>query len=154
MQARTIQEIAAVSGDSTLLAWKFEKGVLQITLELYDDDVEVTIYIPTDIVLAEKQLHKHESRDAQEWVVVEFEQTPFVFLELTELPKHLASCHGYFVPHIDFGQMMREVRYGHSLAYGRRANEFPWLLMVRGRSPIVACLVADLGAIRWEFEDD
>ena len=108
MQARTIQEIVAVSGDSTLLSWKFEKGVLEITLELYDDDVEVTIYIPTDIVLAEKQLGKHWSRDDQEWVVVEVEQPYSVHLELTELPKHLASCHGYFIPHSDFGQMMRE----------------------------------------------
>lgn len=154
MRARTIQEIVAVSGDSTLLSWKFEKGILEVTLELYDDDVQVAIYIPTGIVLAEKQLQKHKSRAGQEWVVVEVEKPPSVYLELTELPKHLASCHGYFVPHSDFGQMMREVRHGLSLAYGRKTSEFPWMLMVRGGAPIVACLVADLSAIRWVFEDD
>ena len=47
MQARTFQEIVAMSGDSTVMSCKFETGILEITLELYETDDVVTIYIPT-----------------------------------------------------------------------------------------------------------
>ena len=50
MQARTFREVMAMSGDATLVSCRFETGILEITLELWEDDYFVTIYIPTEIV--------------------------------------------------------------------------------------------------------
>ena len=141
MQARTFQEIVAMSGDSTVMSCKFEKGILEIALELYEDDDVVTIYIPTEIIRVDETDFLKASRRRG------------CLMELKEIQEHLASCHGYCVPSSDFGRMMREVRSGLFLAYGRKASEFPWLLSVRQNLPLIACLVADVGAIQWVFAE-
>ncbi len=76
MQARTFQDIVAMSGFSMLLSYKYEKGILEITLELEEPEVEVTVYIPTDIVRVDDlSFLKNRSN--------------YSFLKLEEIEEHL-----------------------------------------------------------------
>jgi hypothetical protein len=55
----------------------------------------------------------------------------------------LETSHDYYVPNSNFGAMMKEVRSGTSLAYGKKCSQFKWLLSITGYSRLLSCLVED-----------
>lgn len=134
----TLQELIGQTGDSTLHSYSFSNGLLVIYLELYDDK-DVTIKIPTTTVRGE-QFPVEGNR---------YKVDRNCYLRLDELKSILkVNENGFYVPSSDFGQMMKEIRCGASLAYGFRITEINWLLRLIGySSALVVCTVSDISQI-------
>jgi hypothetical protein len=129
-----IQDLASKSGDSYLKSYGFGDGVLEICLDVDYFDEEITIHIPTDLVLGETISSKNEiTRNCR--------------IELTQLECELNSEKDYYVPAPDFGAFMKEVRTGNSLAYGKKKSEIKWKISIVGYSRLVSCLTGDLDKI-------
>jgi hypothetical protein len=73
-------------------------------------------------------------------------------IELVELGEKLAVRDGRYHPPTSTAQFLDHARGRLTLAYGRRATEYPWLLRLQGQYPLLACLVHDPGDIRWTVE--
>lgn len=140
----TLQELISQTGDSTLHSYNFSNGVLVVSLEL-DDDRNVTLKIPTTTVKG-KQFPVGGNR---------YKIDRNCYLKLDELKSILkVNENGFYVPSSDFGQMMKEIRCGASLAYGSRVTEINWLLRFIGYSPtLVVCTVSDINQIIFTVEE-
>lgn len=132
----TLEEIIARSGDSKLLGYTFASGLLEIQLEHDELDQILTLRIPTDFVYG-GTLSKDDD----------------IFLncriELIRLADVLTVENGFYVPKSDFGGFMWEVKNGVSLAYGRKAPEFKYLLSAIGYTRLISCLIPDLASVEW-----
>lgn len=136
-----IQDLVSKSGDSYLKSYDFSDGVLEICLDVDYFDEEITIHIPTDLVLGESIASKDKiARNCR--------------IELTQLEGELNSEKDYYVPASDFGAFMKEVRTGISLAYGKKKSEIRWKVSIVGYSRLVSCLTGDLDKISVLLPDD
>jgi hypothetical protein len=136
-----IQDLADKSSDSHLKLYSFRDGVLEIHLDTDYFDSEVIISIPTDVVSGTEISNKDKVlRNCR--------------IELTKLEKNLNSEQGYYVPSSDFGNLMKEVRTGISLAYGKKISEIKWQLSIVGYSRLISCLTGDLDKIFVSFSED
>ena len=73
-------------------------------------------------------------------------------IDLIDLGKTLSVVEGRYAPPTDLARFLRHAQTRTTLAYGRRASEYRWLLLVKGDYPLLACLVGDLTEIEWTTE--
>jgi hypothetical protein len=136
-----IQDLASKSGDSYLKSYNFSDGILEICLDVDYFDEEITIHIPTHLVLGESILSKDKiTRNCR--------------IELTQLEDELNSEKDCYIPASDFGAFMKEVRAGASLAYGKKKSEVKWKISIVGYSRLISCLTGDLGKISVSLAED
>jgi hypothetical protein len=70
-------------------------------------------------------------------------------VELIELSRHLKVSNTRYVAPVDDRLLDQQARSRIHLAYGRRASEHPYLLLLKGEYPLLACLVKDRSEIVW-----
>lgn len=128
-------EIVPRSGDSTLLRYQFSDGIAQVDLDLYELDAAVRITIPTSLVrgLPLTQGHWH-----------------LCHIRVSKISDLLTVLHNRYVPGDGFISLMKEVRAGLSLAYGKTADEAKYLVSLIGAERYFSCVVADISAISVE----
>jgi hypothetical protein len=129
-----IDDLIAKSGDSKLISYDFSDGILSIYLDLDEIDDLVVIKVITNSVYGEQLSRKDD-------VLMTCR------VELIELNETLCKINDYYVPSSNFGIMMKEVRSGASLAYGKKCSQSRWLLNVTGYSRLLSCLVEDLDKV-------
>lgn len=71
-------------------------------------------------------------------------------IEITDLQPLLEKSNGYFVPPSDFRELMKAVRNGYSMAYGRKPEDSRWIIALTGYHQLIVCLVKALDDITWE----
>ncbi len=69
-----------------------------------------------------------------------------------DLARYVPALDGRYVPPPDQSLFLSHARDRLSLAYGRRVTDCRYLLLLRGKYPLLACLVRDLAEIRWSVE--
>ncbi len=140
--SRTIQELIEKSEEAVLTDYEYRAGVLVVKLCMRELDHQVvTIHVKTDILRA---------------MVPDNPDIPSrtCHLEMTELDTLLIQDErGIYVPHRDFGTLMKQVKGGFFLAYGRRATACRWIFRVVGMWPFIVCLVESLDQIAWSIAE-
>ena len=136
------QDLIRLSGDSEILDYNYDKGVLMIYVALQEIDGKVKIRVKTDTIFFNTLIL--ESRE-------------LVFrtcsVKLEELALVLPSQNGFYVPSHSFGGLMQEAKSGYNLAYGRKIVESKYLLSMVGYGRLISCLVSDLNQIEFELEN-
>ncbi len=135
----TFEELVARSGDSQLLEYQFSNGLLTISMDIDNIDESVIINVSTQFVYGEK-------------ISSDYDVLKTCRLELVELNNLLNIENEFYVPNYNFGQMMKEVKSGASLAYGRKYSEVKWLLNVVGYSRLISCLISNLENVSWRVK--
>lgn len=128
---KNFTNLVNISGDSTLLDYKYQSSILELILELDELDEDFELKIKTNIVRA----------------ILPKQAKPIFYtcrLELLNLSEQLSQQNGYYIPHSNFGQMKRQVNTGVSLAYGLNINEAKWCLNVIGYERLISCIVNNL----------
>jgi hypothetical protein len=136
----TLEEIVARSGDSRLVSYGFSKGTLTFDLDMCDFDACVTFRAATELVYAEHIDFANE-----------FMRT--CRLELVQLDGAIATSNDFFIPPVEFGLFMKDVRSGRHLAYGRRVSDARYLLHVVGHAHLLICLLRSKDDIEWKIMD-
>lgn len=132
----TLEEIISRSGDSTLLGYFFDNGLLEVRLEHDELDQILTLRIPTDFVYG-----RALPKDTNDNILN-------CRLELIRLTDVLNIEKGFYVPSLDFGGFMQEVRQGFSLAYGHKVSEVQWLFRTMNYTKLIICLISDLALVQ------
>ncbi len=120
--------LASLNGDSSVHGVRFAAGVAECLWE-DSDGTPYRLQVRTDTLYSEADA-EHSS------VHLEIEELA------TALPVDVAS--GRYQAPLDFGGQMRLVREGRHLALGRRQQEWPFLLRIRGYRLLLACPVRTL----------
>jgi len=131
----TIDDLIPLSGDSTLLAWQYQNDQLMLTLELYDIDATVSIFIKS------------------KWLAINVPIQPnddifrTCYIEIVELRHLLAETNGFYVPAKEFGPFMQETRKNLNLAYGLKADKYRYIFSLKNSNPLISCILSDLTQI-------
>lgn len=131
-----LQQLINKSGDSKLLNYEYQSGILKFTLEMDELDCDITIEIITNTLKTEPI--KGENKILQT-----------CRLELTDLATVLQAENNVFVPHKDFGRFMQEIKSNVYLGYGYKTKAKVWLFSIVGYQRLISCIVEDLNSIRW-----
>lgn len=129
-------ELVAHSDESVLLGYKFSGGTLHVSLRMSNvDEFTVDVSARTEIVIANVPASEGPAYRT-------------CFIELIKPVDELSTNqHGLYIPSTNFGKMIKEIRSGLGLVYGRHINEVEYILRFRGNL-LVACPVSqsrDLG---------
>jgi hypothetical protein len=135
---QTLDELIARSSGARLISYAFESKELRFQLFLEKRGQLVAVVVPTDTVHGRT-------------VPVEPDRAT-CRIELFDLARYVPVLRGRYAPPPDLDLFVGHARDRISLCYGRRADEFRHLLLLRGKYPLLACLVRDLGDIRWSVE--
>jgi hypothetical protein len=130
MSAMKLQDLIAVSGDARLLDYLFSNGELRATLDLDQIEKIAEICVRTDAAVGAKGF-------AQNIAI----QT--CRLELLSLGS-LETQHGHFIPSPDFGTMMKEIKCGLFLAYGKKSSGSDYVLSFNGVERLLSCYIGDI----------
>ncbi len=128
----TINQLIEMSGDSILEAHSFKAGVLTVKFFPFDSNFShITISIPTDYLIC--NISPNSNLDSA-----------YFFLVMKRLTDHVSiSKEGYFLPPIDFVQLMKDRKVGITLCYGRKSTEVNYLFFLQSVTPLITCLVKD-----------
>jgi hypothetical protein len=132
--ARTLRlnELVATSDRSQLIGYSFESK--QLRLQIFHPTAGlVHLQIPTDTVHG-RTVPTDPRRSACR-------------IDLVDLGKTLSVVEERYSPPTNLDRFPQHAQTRTTLAYGRRASEYGWLLLVRGEYPLLACLVGDLSDI-------
>ncbi len=135
---QTLDELIARSAGARLISYTFESKELRFQLYLEGDGQLLAVAVPTDTVHGRTVSTSPERSTCK--------------IELFDLARYLPSLGGRYVPAPDPALFVDHARDRLTLAFGRRTSEFRYLLNLRGKYPLLACLVGDLADIRWSVE--
>lgn len=135
---RTLDEVIARSAGARLISYTFESKELRFQLYLEGGGQLLAVAVPTDTV------HGRTVAPASDRSTCR--------IEVMELVRYLPNLRGRYVPTPDIALFEDHARTRLSLAYGRRTEDCRYLLALRGKYPLLACLVRDLAEIRWTVE--
>ncbi len=121
--ALDLSELAATSGDSTLVSMLFDGREAVVEMDHAELEKRVRIRIETNLV------YTNLSSDHQG-------KTCLVLI--SSLKDVLHSKNGVFVPAEDFGTFMKEVKEGLHLAYGLRTRQYGFVFSLVGEVDFVA----------------
>ena len=133
----SLNDVIATSEGSHLIAYAFESK--ELTFQLYHPtNGVIQFHIPTDTVHG-RTVPSDPKRSRCR-------------LDLVDLGKALAIVEGRYAPPTDIKRFLKHARDRTTIAYGRRASEYGYLLLLKGQYPLLACLVADPAKIEWTTE--
>jgi hypothetical protein len=135
---QTLDEVIARSSGARLISYTFESKELRFQLYLERDGTLLSMAVPADTVHG-RTISPDGGRSNCR-------------LEVFDLSRYLPTHNGRYVPPPDSALFLDHARDRLSLAYGRRITDCRHLLVLRGRYPLLACLVRDLAEIRWSVE--
>ncbi len=129
-----LSDLVASSEKSQLISYSFESKSLKF--QLYHATAGlIHFHIPTDTVHGR--------------TVPSDPRRSTCRIDLHDLEQSLLIQGGRYMPPTEPGQFLNHAKIRMTLAYGRRASEHRWLLVLNGEYPLLACLVGDLNAIEW-----
>lgn len=135
---QTLDEVIARSVGARLISYTFESKELRFQLYLEGDGHLLAVAVRTDTVHGRSVSADPERSRCR--------------IEVLELARYLPTLRGRYAPAPDVERFVDLARDRLTLALGRRASEFRHLLLLRGQYPLLACLVAERGDIRWSVE--
>jgi len=124
--------------NAQLIAYTFENKQLRFQLYHNDSARLYAFVLPTDTV---------HGRSVS--------TTPARMLcsiRLVELQRRLDIRHDRYFPPANSKLLLNDARERINLAYGRRCDEYQWLVNLQGEYTLLSFLVRDLAEIRWEVE--
>jgi hypothetical protein len=135
---QTLDEVIARSAGARLISYTFENKELRFQLYLEGDGHLLAVAVPTDTVHGRTVAAESERSTCR--------------MEVYELSRYLPTLRGRYVPPPDVSLFVDHARERLTLAYGRRTEEYRYLLLLKGKYPLLACLVGDQAEIRWSVE--
>ncbi|HLK96897.1 MAG TPA: hypothetical protein VK364_03930 [Hymenobacter sp.] len=132
-----LEELIAISGDSELLSHTYTDGFITIKILLYEDDSVVSIFMNTDTVQVNHAVFMNKSNSFR-----------CGRLEIKEISLEINN--GCFMPPTDFVSLMKDVRSGFTLAYGRSEKDVRYILSFIGSGRLLSCLISDPEEVRIE----
>jgi hypothetical protein len=135
---QTLDEVIARSAGARLISYTFESKELRFQLYLEGEGKLLAVAVPTDTVHGRTVSANPERTTCR--------------IELFDLGRYLPTLGGRYVPAPDPSLFVAHAQDRLTLAYGRRVTEFRYLLNLRGKYPLLACLVGNLADIRWSIE--
>jgi hypothetical protein len=135
---QTLDEVIVRSAVARLISYTFESKELRFQLYLESEGKLLALALPTDTV------HGRTVDPAGDRATCR--------IEVFDLSRYVPTLQGRYVPPPDQALFLEHARDRLSLAYGRRVTDCSYLLLLRGKYPLLACLVRDLSEIRWSVE--
>ena len=132
-----LTDLITGSENSRLIGYTFESKTLRLQV-FHPTAGLVSFQIPTDTVHGRSVPTDRRRASCR--------------IELINLSKTLTVVEGRYAPPTDLNQFLRHAQTRTTLAYGRRASEYRWLMLLRGEYPLLACLIGDLAEIEWTTE--
>lgn len=132
------EDLIARSRGSRLISYVFESKELRFQLFHEGEGHLLSVALPTDTVHG-RTVASDPARSTCR-------------IELIDLAQYLPVLDGRYAPPPDPGLFVEHARTRLTLAYGRRTSDCRWLLGLRGKYPLLACLVNDPAEIRWTVE--
>jgi hypothetical protein len=135
---QSLDALISGSSGSLLISYSFESKELRFQLFHAGEEKLLIFEVPTDSVHG-RSISPDPRRSSCR-------------IELVELGEKLEILDGRYHPRGSTAQFLEDARSRLTLAYGRRASEYRWLLRLQGKYPLLACLVHDPADIRWTAE--
>jgi hypothetical protein len=135
---QSLDEVIARSAGARLISYTFESKELRFQLYLEAEGHLLAVALPTDTVHGRTVAPDKERSTCK--------------IEVFDLSRYLPTLQGRYVPPPDPNLFVDHAHDRLSLAYGRRITDCRHLLLLRGKYPLLACLVRDLSEIRWSVE--
>ena len=135
---QSLDQIVAGSAGSQLISYVFEGKELRFQL-FHEGEGGLLIFELTTDTVHGRSISPDPKRS-------------LCRIELVDLPERLTVQNGRYLPAGSTAQFLEHARDRLTLAYGRRASEYRWLLRLQGQYPLLACLVHDPAEIRWTAE--
>ncbi len=135
---QTLDEVIARAAGARLISYTFESKELRIQLYLEGDGKLLAVALPTDTVHGRTVDPTGERATCR--------------IEVFDLARYVPTLEGRYVPPPDPALFVDHARDRLSLCYGRRTADCRHLLLLRGKYPLLACLVRDLSEIRWSVD--
>jgi hypothetical protein len=136
--SETFEELTQRIENSQLLAYVFESKQLRFQLFHMKSVRLYSFAVPTDTVHG-RTVSTTPARS-------------LCSIRLSELERRLDIRHNRYFPPEDPKLLLNDARERITLAYGRRRDEYRWLVNLQGEYPLLSFLVGDLSEIRWEVE--
>lgn len=134
----TLDDVIARSEGARLISYAFESKTLNFQLYLEGDGHLLAVSVPTDTVHGRTVTADPERSKCR--------------IEVFDVARYLPALGGRYVPAPDPAVFVDHARDRLTLALGRRTTDCRYLLSLRGKYPLLACLVRDLSEIRWSVE--
>jgi hypothetical protein len=133
-----LEALIAGSSGSLLISYSFESKELRFQLFHEGEGKLLVFEVPTDSVHG-RSISPDPRRSTCR-------------IELVDLAETLTIRDGRYHPPGQPAVFLDHARSRLTLAYGRLASDYPWLLRLQGQYPLLVCLVHDPADIRWIAE--
>ena len=135
---QSFDEVIARSAGARLISYTFEDKELRFQLYLEGDGQLLAVSVPTDTVHGRTVSADPERSKCK--------------IEVFDVARYFPTLGGRYAPAHDPALFLDHARDRLTLALGRRTADCRYLLTLRGKYPLLACLVRDLAEIRWSVE--
>ena len=132
----SIESIVKNSGDAVFEDYSYFRGILTLFINLTDIDMKVELTMSTEhLSFNHFYIQKTEALYKNCRIVVQ------------ELSNFISIENGVYIPAGKFGDLMKESRANHNLAYGKKALQYKYLFSLVGYDNLVSCLLSNLSCI-------